>query len=44
MRPNPDGDPVTYATKTALRPFGRRVLELDAERKQLDQQLGPFWS
>ncbi len=29
MRPNPDGDPVTYATKTALR-LGRRVLELDA--------------
>jgi transposase len=33
MRPRADADPVTYATKTALRTLGRRVLELDAERK-----------
>jgi hypothetical protein len=37
MRPNPDGDPVVFATKTALRILGRRVLELDAEGKQLDR-------
>jgi transposase len=42
MRPNPDGDPVTYATKTALRTLGRRVLELDAERKELDRLLARF--
>jgi transposase len=42
MRPNPGGDPVTYATKTALRTLGRRVLELDAERKELDRLLVRF--
>jgi transposase len=42
MRPNPGGDPVAYATKTALRVLGRRVLELDAERKELDQLLARF--
>jgi transposase len=39
MRPHPDGTPVAYATKTALRALGRRVLELDAERKDLDRLL-----
>jgi transposase len=42
MRPNPEADPVTYATKTALRALGRRVLELDAERKELDRLLARF--
>jgi transposase len=42
LRPNPDGDPVSFATKTALRSLGRRVLELDAERKQLDRLLVRF--
>src|SRR5207244_2373788 len=28
LRPRPGGDPVTYATKTALRTLGRRVLAL----------------
>jgi transposase len=42
LRPNPDGDPVSFATKTALRSLGRRVLELDTERKQLDQLLDRF--
>ncbi|HMK96893.1 MAG TPA: transposase [Acidimicrobiales bacterium] len=42
MRPNPDGDPVAYATKTALRTLGRQVLELDAERKELDRLLARF--
>ena len=39
MRPRADSDPVVYATKTALRALGRRVLELDAERKELDKLL-----
>jgi transposase len=39
LRPRADGDPVTFATKTALRILGRRVLELDAERKELDKLL-----
>lgn len=39
MRPRADGDPVIFATKTALRALGRRVLELDAERKELDELL-----
>jgi transposase len=42
MRPSPDGDPVIFATKTALRVLGRRVLELDAERQQLDRLLDRF--
>ena len=39
MRPRADSDPVSYATKTALRTLGRRVLELDVERKELDKLL-----
>jgi transposase len=39
MRPNPGGEPVVFATKTSLRVLGRRVLELDAERKELDKLL-----
>jgi transposase len=39
MRPRPGGDPVVLATKTALRALGRRVLELDAERKEIDELL-----
>ena len=35
MRLRADADPVVFATKTALRALGRRVLELDAERKEL---------
>jgi len=42
MRPNPTGDPVVFATKTALRALGRRVLELDDERKELDRLLDRF--
>jgi transposase len=42
MRPNPSGDPVVFATKMALRTLGRRVLELDSERKQLGQLLAEF--
>jgi len=39
MRPRASSDVVTYATKTALRALGRRVLALDAERAELDQLL-----
>jgi transposase len=39
MRPRVGSDPVAYATKTALRALGRRVLELDAERKEMDKLL-----
>lgn len=39
MQPRVDADVVSYATKTALRTLGRRVLELDAERKELDKLL-----
>jgi transposase len=42
MRPNPEADPVIFATKTALRALGRRVLELDAERKELDRLVDRF--
>jgi transposase len=39
LRPRPGGDPVAFATKTALRALGRRVLALDAEMEQLDELL-----
>jgi transposase len=39
LRPNPEADVVSYATKVALRALGRRVLELDAERKEIDKLL-----
>ena len=39
MRPRAGSDPVVYATKTALRALGRRVLALDAETASIDQLL-----
>lgn len=39
FRPQPGGDAVTFATKTALRTLGRRVLALDVEKAQLDAHL-----
>ena len=36
MRPSAPRDPVVFATKTALRSLGRRVLALDAEKSALD--------
>jgi transposase len=39
MRPRPGSDPVVFATKTALRTLGRRVLALDAEKATLDELL-----
>lgn len=39
MRPRPGADPVIYATKTALRALGRRVLALDAETAGIDRLL-----
>ena len=40
MRPSAHRDPVVFATKTALRSLGRRVLALDAEKSALDGLLG----
>lgn len=39
LRPRPGGDPVIFATKTALRTLGRRVLALDEEKAVLDTLL-----
>lgn len=39
LRPRAGGDPVIYATKTALRALGRRVLVLDAETAVIDRLL-----
>jgi transposase len=39
MRPRAGSDPVVYATKTALRALGRRVLALDAETAVIDRLL-----
>jgi transposase len=36
LRPRAGGDPVVFATKTALSLLGHRVLVLDAERERLD--------
>ncbi len=40
LRPRPGSDSVIFATKTALRTLGRRVLALDAEIASLDELLG----
>jgi transposase len=37
LRPRVDGDPVLFATKTAMRMLGRRVLALDEEKTELDR-------
>jgi transposase len=39
LRPRADGDPVLFATKTAMRTLGRRVLVLDQEKADLDELL-----
>lgn len=36
LRPNPNSDPVLYATKLAIRTLGRRVLALDDDIHELD--------
>ncbi len=40
LRPRADGDPVVFATKTAMRTLGRRVAVLDQEKADLDELLG----
>lgn len=40
LRPRADGDAVTFATKTAMRMLGRRVLALDEEKAELDTLMG----
>lgn len=42
LRPRPGHDVVTYATKSALRVLGRRVVALDEERADLDELLEPL--
>jgi len=39
LRPNPDGDPVRYATKLAMVTLGRRIVDIDTAGAQLDDQL-----
>jgi transposase len=39
FRPHSGNDAVTFATKTALRTLGRRVLALDEEKAQLDAHM-----
>ena len=40
LRPRVGSDPVTFATKTALRTLGQRVLALDEEKAHLDELVG----
>ena len=40
LRPKAGTDPVTFATKTALRTLGQRALALEAEMDQIDVVLG----
>jgi transposase len=39
LRPRPGSDPVTYATKVAMRTLGRRALAIDADNDELDDLL-----
>ena len=39
LRPNPNGDGVTYATKLAMHTLGRRVLDIDADCAHLHGEL-----
>ena len=39
LRPNPNGDLVTYATKLAMQTLGRRVLDIDADGAHLHGEL-----
>jgi transposase len=39
LRPNPNGDPVVYATKLAMQTLGRRVLDIDADCARLRDEL-----
>jgi transposase len=40
LRPRVDSGPVVFATKTALRTLGRRVMALDGEKTVIDELLG----
>jgi transposase len=39
LRPNPNGDPVTSATKLAMQTLGRRVIDIDADCARLHGEL-----
>jgi transposase len=41
-RPRPDGDPVLYATKFAMRELARRIEALDEESGRIDELLEPL--
>ena len=40
LRPRADGDVIVFATKTAMRTLGRRMLALNQEKGDLDELLG----
>jgi len=42
LRPNPNGDPVTSATKLAMQTLGRRVIDIDADCARLHDELAEF--
>jgi transposase len=39
LRPNPDQDPVTYATMYAMQTLGRRVVNIEADTTRLNAEL-----
>ena len=39
LRPNPDGDPVVYATKLAMRTLGSRIVDIDDDCDRLHREL-----
>jgi transposase len=39
LRPNPNGDPVVYATKLAMQTLGRRVRDIDTDCARLHSEL-----
>jgi transposase len=39
LRPSPNSEPITYATKLAVQTLGRRVVELDADKERLDRAI-----
>ncbi len=42
LRPRTGSDPVSFATKTAIRTLGRRVVALDEEIKSIEELLAPL--
>lgn len=42
LRPDPDGDPETFGTKTALRALGQRIQTLTDEARRLEEAMRPL--